>query len=220
MYPQYNKCTYPVDQSCTILTHESFSCVSSDDSIFIMNQLDGNTSISSTYKYFLDSSSSLNSESCSSSPGSKIPVITGFRPTKPRNHESTFIHRSLKTIRRDNKTVQCLSLPVVSNYNMRSIFPKLDSYAEDFHEREIGLSFLSEIWEKSLNKKHQYKLEEMFETKGIIYISTPRPGLKRGGGVAIAANPSKFSLAKLNVQIPHQLEVSGIVWLLISPLLN
>ena len=216
MYSKPDKCTNPVKYSCSTLTHERFSCASSDDSISLINQLDGNASLSSTY--FLDSSSYLNhladADSLSSAPDNKIPVITGFRPTKQRNHEGRLFPRNLKTIRRDNKTIQGLSLPVVSNYNMRSIFPKLDSYAEDFHEREIGLSFLSEIWEKSLNKKHQYKLEEMFETKGIIYISTPRPGLKRGGGVAIAANPSKFSLAKLNVQIPHQLEVS---WGLLKP---
>ena len=99
---------------------------------------------------------------------------------------------------------------------MRSIFPKLDSYAEDFNERAIGLSFLSEIWEKSSNKKHQLKLQELFELKGILYISTPRPGSKRGGGVAITADPSKFSLTKLNISILHQLEVT---WGLLKPCL-
>ena len=64
------------------------------------------------------------------------------------------------------------------------------------------------------NQKHQNKLNELFEMKGLLYISTPRPGLKRGGGVAIAADPSKFSLSKLNVPNPHQLEVA---WGLLKP---
>ena len=50
--------------------------------------------------------------------------------------------------------------------------------------------------------------------KGLLYISIPRPGLKRGGGVALAADPSLFTLSKLNVPIPHQLEVS---WGLLKP---
>ena len=51
--------------------------------------------------------------------------------------------------------------------------------------------------------------------KGISYISTPRPGLKRGGGSAIAACPTKFSLVKLHIEIPKNLEV---VWGLLRPL--
>ena len=51
------------------------------------------------------------------------------------------------------------------------------------------------------------RMDEMLEIKGISYISTPRPGLRRGG--AIAANPTNFSLVKLHIDIPHNLEV---VW--------
>ena len=50
--------------------------------------------------------------------------------------------------------------------------------------------------------------------KGILYISTPRPGVRRGGGVALAADPCKFSLTKLNVPNPNQLEVA---WGLLKP---
>ena len=129
-------------------------------------------------------------------------------------HDSNKKTRFLKTLRRSNKAVQGLSLPAISNYNMRSLLPKLDSFAEDFEERDTGLSFLTEIWEKSCNKQHQNKLNELFEMKGLLYISTPRPGLKRGGGVTIAADPTRFSLTKFNVPNPHQLEVS---WGLLKP---
>ena len=175
------KCTKPVNESCTYMTNESLSCPSSCDcssnDTFLIDQLDGNTSLSSSC--FQESSSPNIGrpyvDKCSSF-GENIPVIFGFRPEKPRNYESRNFPGNLKTIRRDNKTIQSLSLPIISSYNMRSLFPKLDSFAEDFDERGTGLSFLSEIWEKSSNKKHQSKLQEMFEMKGILYISTPRQG--------------------------------------------
>ena len=82
--------------------------------------------------------------------------------------------------------MQALTLPKVINYNMRSLFPKLDNFAQDTHERESDVIFLTEVWEKLENKKHQFKLEELLEMRGIKYISTPRPGARRGGGAAIA----------------------------------
>ena len=74
-------------------------------------------------------------------------------------------------------------------------------------ERDASISFLCEVWEKSENKKHQLKIEELLELSGISYISTPRPGAKRGGGAAIAINPARFTLSKLNIVIPKPLEI-------------
>ena len=54
----------------------------------------------------------------------------------------------------------------------------------------------------------------MLQLSGLKYISTPRPGCKRGGGAAIVVNVEKFSLEKLNIYIPHKLEV---VWGLLRP---
>ena len=70
------------------------------------------------------------------------------------------------------------------------------------------------MWEKLENKKHQYKLEELFEMKGIRYISTPRPGARRGGGAAIAVNQKRFVISKLNIPLPRGVEV---VWGLLRP---
>ena len=189
----------------------------SNDNIEIP-QLDGNASFSSNSSLAsssqLDASIVSENEHLKCSAVNEISVIVGNRPAKSVTNGQVNSYRFLKTLRRDNKAVQGLSLPVLSNYNMRSIWAKLDSYAEDFIERTVGLSFLTEIWQKSTNIKHQNKLEEMFEMKGILYISTPRPGLRRGGGVALAADPSKFTLSKVNVPNPHQLEVS---WGLLKP---
>ena len=111
---------------------------------------------------------------------SHIPIQLGLRPTK------VIIERppsSRKTIRRDNKKVQALTLPKIANFNVRSLFPKIGNFALDMKERESDISFLTEVWEKNEKKKHQHKLEELLEINGIKYISTPRPGAQRGGGL-------------------------------------
>jgi hypothetical protein len=46
----------------------------------------------------------------------------------------------------------------------------------------------------------------MLELQGIKYVSTPRPGVRRGGGTALACNEERFHITKLNIQIPRPLE--------------
>ena len=96
---------------------------------------------------------------------------------------------------------------------MRSLWPKIKNFATDLHEREADISFLCEVWEKCENKKHKKMLEEMLEMSNIKYISTPRPGVKRGGGAAIVVNGEKYSVSKLNIRIPKPLEV---VWAILK----
>ena len=57
-------------------------------------------------------------------------------------------------------------------------------------------------------------IKEMLELKDIHYISTPRPGKKRGGGAALAFNPVNFTLKKLNIAIPKPVEA---VWGILRP---
>ena len=82
----------------------------------------------------------------------------------------------------------------------------------DILERAIDVAFLCEIWEKKEKRNHQLQIETLLEEEGLKYISTPRP--TGWGGAAIIVNQQKFSLEKLNIMIPHNLEV---VWGLISP---
>ena len=77
----------------------------------------------------------------------------------------------------------------------------------DLIEHNILLGFFCEIWHKSENKNHEYEIEKMLEREGLKYISTPRPG--GWGGAAIIVNQDKYTLEKLNITIPHNLEV---VW--------
>ena len=136
----------------------------------------------------------------------------GYRPYKTSCGLRQTVRR---VIRRENKCIQALSLPTVLSYNMRSIWSKLNNFATDMLERSADCSFLCEVWEKSESKKHQQKIEEMLEMRAISYISTPRPGARRGGGAGIAFNPARFSVSKLNINIPKPLEI---VWALMRPI--
>ena len=82
------------------------------------------------------------------------------------------------------------------------------------HERKTDIAFVSEVWEKQEKKKHQKKIEELFHLEGVKYVSNPRRNGKRGGGVALAVNLEKFSVSKLNIYSPKNVEV---VWGLLSP---
>ena len=142
-----------------------------------------------------------------------IPVHMNYRPD---NYFSQLrLPPVRRVIRRDNKVLQARSLPKLSCYNMRSLMPKCVNFGTDMDNRSCSVSFLTEVWQVAENKKHQQKIEELFELKGLKYISTPRPGTRRGGGAAIVVNTDSFSLSKLNVPIPHCLEI---VWGLMRPL--
>ena len=71
----------------------------------------------------------------------------------------------------------------------------------------MGVAFHSEIWEKKEKKKHQEKLQELLEIKGIKYISTARQK-KRGGGSAITVDTERYSLKEIKIDNPHNLEIT------------
>ena len=107
------------------------------------------------------------------------------------------------------------TMPVIAVANARSLQPKLKSTIEKIENEEIDILFVNEVWEKTgkKNKHFQGKVEEMTELHGLKYISSgARPSGKRGGGTGIITNLRKFSLDKLDVHVPHNLEVKwGIV---------
>ena len=118
---------------------------------------------------------------------------------------------------KNDKITAAISLPSVATYNCRSFFPKRKSLKMDLLERKIDLGFLVEIWEQTHKSEHKFEIEKLLELDGLQYISCPRPPNKRGvshGGAAIVVNLRKFSLEKLNIVIPNNLEV---VWGLLKP---
>ena len=116
-----------------------------------------------------------------------------------------------------DKITAALSLPTVATYNLRSLFPKIGNLSTDMLERYVDVGFLTEIWENSANLEHQLEIEKLLEMKGLKYISTARPPNSKGvcyGGAAIVVNLQKFSVEKLSVHVPNNLEA---VWGLLKP---
>ena len=162
-----------------------------------MLQLDGNVSLNSSMNP---------SENCEDS----IPVIVNFRPRKRPSVRSSPV---LCPISFTQTAKSKHSLPTLSVYNARSLFPKIASLATDIEERDTDICFVTEIWEQNENKRHRKKIEELLELKGIKYISNPRRN-RRGGGAGIAVNLKNFTVSKLNIHIPAEVEC---VWGLIKP---
>ena len=98
-------------------------------------------------------------------------------------------------------------LPVISVCNLRSFFPKVCNFKNDFLEREIDFGLLCEVWQMKENKKHSLEIEKMLELDGLKYFSTMRPSGKRGGGAAIIANLEKFTINQLNTSNPNNLAI-------------
>jgi hypothetical protein len=78
---------------------------------------------------------------------------------------------------------------------------------------DLTLGLHSKVGEDKEKKSHQDKLEEALELDGIQYISNPRPD-RRGGGAAISLMAGEFTLTKLDVIIPKNLEV---IWGIVRP---
>ena len=148
---------------------------------------------------------------------SDIDQLDGNASFCSNNTEQTSqVSASPDIIKTDKKTA-ALSLPIVATYNLRSLFPKVGNLTTDILERKIDLGFLQEIWEQSHKKEHQFEIEKMLELHGLKYISTSRPPNAKGvsyGGAAIVVNLKKFSVEKLNIHIPKNLEV---IWGLLKP---
>ena len=121
--------------------------------------------------------------------------------------------RNNTTVHRDNRTILASKLPTVFVTNHRSFFPKFHNFLDLMKTLGLTLGLHSEIWENKEKKQHRNKIEEALEMEGVQYISNPRPN-RRGGGAAITLIEGEFTLTKLDVICPSNLEV---VWGLVKP---
>ena len=180
-------------------------------------QLDGNDTFSES-EFLFDSSSDSSVMSSLGSDDDSIPVIVNifqnnqhFSPAPPWYEPPQKPYKYRKpvrvTLRRDNRLEQSDYLPIIAVSNLRSLIPKIGNFVQDMKERDIGVNLLSEIWEKPRKRKHRFKIDQMLHMEGLKYISTPRPPARRGGGAAIVAPTSKFNLEKIDISIPHNLEI-------------
>ena len=113
----------------------------------------GNISIPSTAgsneeSWFSQNDSSIHQEDFC---GQKIPVYVSLWSDRVHHilkKQPDHKHVNNITIKRDNRFIEALSLPIFSVYNMRSIWSKLSSLSEDMDERCTDFSILSEVWER------------------------------------------------------------------------
>ena len=131
-------------------------------------------------------------------------VDTDMNKKKPKNDRAP-----MKNQHRLKNASVANHLPIVSVCNARSLFPKISNFKTDFFERSVDFSLCCEVWQKSESRFHKDEIEKMLELDGLKYFSTPRPHGKRGGGAAIIASTRNFQTEKLEIQIPHKLEI---VW--------
>ena len=144
-----------------------------------------------------------------------IPVVTSV--ARPPAQQVPMTTRVLTAINRNERVHTSATFPVIAVANVCSFLPKLNSTIEKIMMEEISVLLLNEVWEKTgrKNRHFQEKMQEMLELHGLKYISCgSRPSGKRGGGAAIIVNTSKFTLEKLDIHIPHNLEVQ---WGLVRP---
>ena len=146
-----------------------------------------------------------------------IQVITGYRNhdwKAKRNLPGGWITKNNNiTVHRDNRQVLASMLPTIFVTKHRSLFPKFNNFVEVMKTLNLTLGLHSEIWEDREKRDHMDKIEEAWEMQRIQYISNPRPD-RRGGGAAISLLAGEFSLTKLDVIQPKNLEV---VWGLVGP---
>ena len=119
-----------------------------------------------------------------------------------------------KTLKRDNKFEKCGMLPTMSVPNARSLFPKINGFIHDMNMRSISVAVISETWQKESKKSHKNEVERMLHMEGIKFISTARPGGKRGGGCAIVANTTHYTLDQLDIPNPDKVEMC---WAILRP---
>ena len=122
-----------------------------DDIAELFCQLDRNISLSSDLSVYE------NSEDDIYNFPSHIPVYISNWPRINCLTSKQRLPPVRKTIRRDNKVLQAVTLPTC--YNMRSLMPKVDNFGTDMLDRKCDISFIAEICEKSEKNATNSKLK-------------------------------------------------------------
>ena len=88
----------------------------------------------------------------------------------------------------DNKLAS--EYPVLMSANVRSRFPKIDSFCSTLIEEAVDICFVSELWMVNNNPLHIRELERRSNLCGIDFICNARVA-RRGGGVAVVVNKAR-----------------------------
>ena len=63
-----------------------------------------------------------------------------------QNNEN--IPRNVKIVKRNNKLIQALALPIIANTNPSSVYNKAEEFHTILEEEDVDILFMSESWER------------------------------------------------------------------------
>ena len=55
---------------------------------------------------------------------------------------------NLTVVKRSNKLIQTMNLPIIANINPRSIYNKVNEFKTFVEQKEVDIIFMSESWER------------------------------------------------------------------------
>ena len=119
---------------------------------------------------------------------------------------------NLTVIKRSNKSIQALDLPVIANINPRSIYNKIEEFHTFVENENVDLVFMSESWERE-----EKTLIEVIRLEDHEIISNVHQRKGKGGRPAIIVNKNKYTVENLtNTTINIKWGVEA-VWCLLTP---
>ena len=115
-------------------------------------------------------------------------------------------------IKKSNKPIQALNLPVIADVNPRSVYNKINEFHTFVEQEEVDVIFMSESWECE-NKT----LQELIKLDDHTILSNVYQRKGKGGRPALIVNTRKFDVQNLTntlINIKCGVEV---VWGLLTP---
>ena len=117
-----------------------------------------------------------------------------------------------KTIKRNNKLLTAVQLPVVVNLNPRSIYNKRDEFRTMMEQLSVGVCFISESWDRE-----SLGIEDAIAIEGYRVIKNVLQRKRKGGKPALVISESNYLIKELCpdvITVPPNIEA---VWALLTP---
>ena len=121
--------------------------------------------------------------------------------------------RNLTIVKRSDKALQALNLPIIANINPRSVYNKIEEFHTFVEQEEVDITFMSESWERE-----EKTLKDIIKLENHDIISNVFKRKGKGGRPALIVNTKKFMVQNLtNTLINIKWGVEA-VWCLLTPI--
>ena len=110
-------------------------------------------------------------------------ITSSSRPMT--NNEN--IPRNVKIVKRNNKLIEALALPIIANKNPRSVYNKADEFHTFVEEEDVDILFLSESLERE-----GLELDQIIHLEDHEVISNVHQRTGKGGRPALSVNKKKY----------------------------